>query len=187
MDKSKNLNIGCGNSYEKGWTNCDLSKKVKADYYFDCGRDKWPFKDNTFEKIKAEMVFEHLPDYSARLHFLKEAYRVSKKNGKIFLSVPHFSSQGAWGDLQHVRPFSSMSLDYFATNKTHKNSIMHSQEIEGENRLFLVKPIIVFGRLHRILGISTFANWKKTRLIYEMLFTYLFPARELHFYLEAIK
>lgn len=187
MDKPKNLNIGCGNNYESGWINCDLSKKVKADAYFDCGRDKWPFKNSTFDKIKAEMVFEHLPDYSARLHFLKEAHRVSKKNARIFLSVPHFSSQGAWGDLQHVRPFTSMSLDYFAVNKTHKNSIMHSQEIEGENRLFLVIPKIIFGKLHRLAGISLWANWSKMRLIYEMFFAYIFPARELHFYLETVK
>jgi len=183
----KKLNIGCGNKYLQGWINCDISRKVKADFYFDCGKDKWPFKDDTFEEIKAEMVFEHLPDYNSRLHFLKEIHRVSQKNGKIFLSMPHFSSHGAWGDLQHVRPFTSMSLDYFAINKTHKNSIMHSQEIEGENRLFEVRPKIIFGKLHRAMGISLLANWKKTRLIYEMFLPYIFPARELHFNLRTVK
>ena len=183
----KKLNLGCGNNYEEGWTNCDISKKVKADYYFDCGKEVFPFPKNTFEEIKAEMVFEHLPDYPARVHFLKEIHRVSKKGAKIFLSVPHFSSYAAWGDLQHTRPFSSVSLDYFSVNKTHKHSIMCSQEIEGENKLFKVEPKLVFGRLHRLLGISFFANWKKTRLIYELLFSYIFPVRDLYFYLEAVK
>lgn len=183
----KRLNIGCGNKYETGWINCDFSKKVKADYYFDCGKDRWPFKEGVFDEIKAEMVFEHLPDYSTRVHFLKELYRVSKKGARSFLSVPHFSSSSIWGDLQHVRPFTSMSLDYFAVNKTHKYSIMHAQEIEGENKLFFVNPKIIFGKLHKLMGISLWANWRKTRLIYEMFFAYIFPARELHFHLETVK
>jgi predicted SAM-dependent methyltransferase len=181
------LNLGCGNNYEKGWINADISKKVKADNYFDFGKDKFPFKDNQFSEIKAEMVFEHLPDYFARVHFLKEIYRVGKKNCIIFLSMPHFSSHGAWNDLQHSRPFGSMSLDYFAVNKTHKHSIMHDQEIDGDNNLFFVKPKIVFGKLYTIIPISFFANWSKTRLIYEMFFAYIFPARDLHFELKVIK
>lgn len=181
------LNIGCGKKYEQGWVNTDFSKKVKADHYFDCGKDKFPFKNNYFDEIKAEMVFEHLPDYTSRVHFLKEIHRVSKDGADIFLSMPHFSSHGAWGDLQHSRPFSSMSLDYFAVNKTHKHSIMHNQEIDGENKLFFVKPKLIFGKLHRVFLIDKFANWEKTRLIYEMYFPYIFPARELHFFLTVVK
>lgn len=80
-----------------------------------------------------------------------------------------------------------MSLDYFAINKTHKNSIMHSQEINGDNNLFLVEPKIIFGKFHRAIGISLFANFRKTRLIYEMIFAYIFPARKLHFFLRTVK
>ncbi len=183
----KKLNLGCGNNYESGWINCDISKKVKADFYFDLGKKRFPFKDNTFEEVKAEMVFEHLPDYNARVHFLREVHRVCKNGAKIFLSVPHFSSQGAWGDLQHTRPFTSLSLDYFAVNKTHKYSIMQAQEVDGENHLFYVVPKIIFGKIHKLLGISLFANSNSTRLIYEMFFAYIFPARELHFDLFVVK
>lgn len=183
--KEKKLNLGCGNKYEGGWINCDVSKKIKADFYFDCGKDKFPFKDDSFDEIKAEMLFEHLPDYNSRVHFLKEIHRIGKKRCKIFLSVPHFSSQGAWGDLQHTRPFTSMSLDYFAINKTHKHSIMHNQEIEGKNNLFTIKPKIIFGKIHKLMGIEFFAN--TNTLLYEMFLSYIFPARELHFYLEVVK
>jgi hypothetical protein len=181
----KKLNLGCGNNYEKDWINCDISKKVKADFYFDCGKDKFPFKDNEFDEIKAEMILEHLPDYNARIHFLKEMHRVGKKGCKIFISVPHFSCQGAWGDLQHVRPFNFMSLDYFAVNKVHKHSINQSQEIEGKNRIFFVRPKITFGKMHRLLGIQGLAN--KKPLFYEMFLYGFFPARDLHFYLEVVK
>jgi len=181
----KKLNLGCGNNYERDWINCDISKKVKADFYFDFGKNKFPFKDNEFDEIKAEMVFEHLPDYNARVHFLKEMHRVGKKGCKIFLSVPHFSSQGAWGDLQHTRPFGYNSLDYFSVNKTTKHSIMHNQEIEGKNNLFFTRPKIIFGKFHNFMGMSFFA--KRFPLVYEMFFAYTFPARELHFNLEVVK
>lgn len=181
----KRLNIGCGNNYEKGWINCDVSKKVKADYYFDCGKNDFPFENDTFSEIKAEMVFEHLPDYDARLHFLREIFRVGKKGCKIFLSVPHFSSQGAWGDLQHVRPFSFTSLDYFSLNKTTKYQIDHSQEIDGNSRMFFVKPKIILGKLHKMIGMESVAN--KFPLLYEMFLYGFFPARQLEFCLEAAK
>ena len=183
--KMKKLNIGCGNKYEDGWVNCDVSKKVKADYYFDCGKDKFPFKDNTFEEVKAEMVFEHLPNYDARVHFLKEIYRISKNGARVLLSVPHFSSSSAWSDLQHVRPFGYNSLDYLSVNKTHKHSIMHNQEIEGKNELFYTKPKFIFGKIHRLIGMQFFAN--RFPLIYEMFLAYIFPVRELHFDLEVVK
>jgi hypothetical protein len=131
------------------------------------------------------MVFEHLPDYNSRVHFLKEIHRVSKKNAKVFLSVPHFSSPGVWGDLQHVRPFNYLSLDHFAVNKTHRHSVDNSQEIGGKNKLFFVEPKIIFGRFYKFFGIEKFAN--KFPLIYEMFFAYIFQSRKLHFNLEVIK
>jgi SAM-dependent methyltransferase len=181
----KKLNLGCGNNYEKDWINCDISKKVKADFYFDCGKDKFPFKDNEFDELKAEMILEHLPDYESRVHFLKEIHRVCRNNAKALITCPHFSYQGAWGDLQHVRPFNFMSLDYFAVNKVHKHSIDQSQEVEGKNKLFIVKPPITFGKVYKIIGIERFAN--KHKLFYEMFLYEFFPARDLHFYLEVVK
>lgn len=183
----KKLNIGCGYNYDIGWINCDISDKVKADFYFDCGKDIWPFDNNTFDIVKAEMVFEHLQDYNSRILFLKELWRVCKKDAKIKLTMPHFASHGCYGDLQHARGFSSMSFDYFAVNKTHKNSIMHNQEIEGNNALFEVQPHIVFGKLYKLLGIELFANHPRTRLIYEMFLSYIFMPRELHFELKVVK
>jgi predicted SAM-dependent methyltransferase len=57
MKSKDKLNLGCGKKYESGWINCDLSDKVKADYYFDCGKDKFPFKDNVFREVKSRNGF----------------------------------------------------------------------------------------------------------------------------------
>jgi len=181
------LNIGCGNKYESGWVNTDITKQVKADYYFNVGTDKFPFKNNTFDEAKAEMVFEHLANYNERIHFLKELYRVCKPTAKILLTMPHFSCHGAWQDLQHTRPFGSMSFDYVSVNKTNPNSIMHDQEIEGENSMFKTTPKIVFGKVYKLLGVEWFANTWRGRQIYEFFWAYMLPCREIHFTLEVVK
>lgn len=183
------INIGCGKNYlPESWINCDITKKVKADYYFDAGKDKWPFKDNVFNGGKAEMVFEHLPDSAARIHFLKEFHRVCKNNAEILITVPHFSCHGAWQDLTHIRPFGSMSMDYVSINKTNKHSIMHDQEIEGNNQLFYTEPWIIFGKVYKKTFILNWIanNWH-TRPIYEFFLAYIFPCRELHFRLKVVK
>ena len=182
------LNIGCGHCYEPDWVNTEVTHQVKADFYFDAGKDRWPFKDDTFTQAKAEMVFEHLPDYTARIHFLKEIHRVCKKGANIFLTMPHFSCGGCWQDLQHVRGFGSQSFDYMSVNKTSRISIMHDQEIEGKGKLFRTTPRIKFGRFFtKFLFLEFFANNWYTKPIYELLICYIFPSQEIHFNLEVIK
>jgi len=182
------LNIGCGNVYEPDWVNTEITKQVKADFYFDAGKDPWPFEDNTFDEAKAQMVFEHLPDYTARIHFLKEIHRVCKADANIFLTMPHFSCGGCWQDMQHVRGFGSQTFDYVSINKTSKISIMHNQEIEGNNRLFVCTPRIKFGRFFtKFLFMEWFANAWHTKPIYELLLAYIFPSQEIHFNLKVVK
>jgi len=184
----KKLNIGSGNNYEEGWVNTELVKSCKADAYFDAGRDPWPFETNSFEEMKAEHVFEHLPDYDARMHFLREAYRVCKKGAKIFLAMPYSSSGGTWNDMQHIRPFGAASFDYVSVNPSSKVSIMHDQEVGDLVGAFRQKTTIKFGRFYtNFLFLEFFANWWHTRHIYELLFQYIFQAQELHAELEVVK
>ena len=184
----RKLNIGCGNAYEPEWFNTEITKQVKADAYFDAGRDKWPFFDNTFEAMKAEMVFEHLPDYKARIHFLREAHRVCKQGAKIFMNMPYSSCAGTWNDLQHTRPFGAASFDYVSVNPSSKISIMHAQEVGDLAGSFRQKTTITFGNFTSKFKIfNIFANSWHTRHIYELLFQYIFQARDLYVDLEVIK
>ncbi len=176
------LNLGCGNNYLEGWVNADISKAVKADVYFDASAN-FPFDDNTFDEIKAEMIIEHLDDPTS---FLKELHRVCKNQAKIFLNCPHYTSPGMWMDFQHKRAFSWHSLDYFAVNKTSKNSFdTHKHEHGIENGLFVVSPRLKFHKVHNLLGVSTLAN--KLPDIFESYLVGLFPVWDMEYYLEVVK
>lgn len=61
-----------------------LLYKIEADFYFDAGNDKWPFKKNEFELVMMTEVTEHLlPDEATRAY--KEAHRVARN---FLITVP---------------------------------------------------------------------------------------------------
>ncbi|MCZ2846010.1 MAG: class I SAM-dependent methyltransferase [Candidatus Bathyarchaeota archaeon] len=48
---------------------------------------KLPFEDNFFDKVFSIAVFHHVPSHEKRILFLKEARRVLKPKGELFLTV----------------------------------------------------------------------------------------------------
>lgn len=88
------LDIGCGSKpYEKLFASSkywgleidtvENRERKQADFFYD-GKT-FPFKDEEFDSLVANQVFEHVfnPD-----SFLKEVNRVLKIDGKILLTVP---------------------------------------------------------------------------------------------------
>jgi hypothetical protein len=61
-----------------------LDYPIYADFYFDAGKDTWPFQDDEFELVMMAEVTEHLlPDEAA--HAYTEARRVGKN---LLITVP---------------------------------------------------------------------------------------------------
>lgn len=85
---------------------------------------KLPFKKNSFDLVCAISVIEHLSETEAR-KFLKEAYRILKPEGYLFLVTPNYSTplrifQGknwfAYQDPTHVKYYSPVSLKKLLKN-----------------------------------------------------------------------
>lgn len=83
----RKLQIGCGYNVHKGWLNTDYQPANFNIMFLDASK-KFTFKDNTFDYIFSEHIFEHLK-YSAAFNMLKESYRVLKKGGKIRIATPN--------------------------------------------------------------------------------------------------
>ncbi len=80
------LNLGCGNTFHKSWTNVDFvstAPEVKA-HNLLVGV---PFSNNVFEVVYHSHVLEHFPKDKA-LYFIKECHRVLKPNGIIRIAIP---------------------------------------------------------------------------------------------------
>lgn len=98
------LDIGCGSGHGSNLLSKRFDKVYGIDISNDAigyGKKNWqrrnisfmvgsgtniPFKQNTFDITVAFEVFEHIKDWKK---FLSEVRRVTKKNGKVYISTPN--------------------------------------------------------------------------------------------------
>jgi predicted SAM-dependent methyltransferase len=86
MNKLPYLNLGCGSTYNAAWTNVDFISTGKD--VIACNLLAGiPLSDNSFEAVYHSHVLEHFPKDKA-LFFIKECYRVLKKDGTIRVAIP---------------------------------------------------------------------------------------------------
>lgn len=78
------LDIGCGNN-PRGDINVDIKQTLYTDCI--CHAEQLPFKDNSFEMVKAHYVIEHCLN---PIQMVLEAIRVAKKKIKIVTDDIHF-------------------------------------------------------------------------------------------------
>lgn len=106
------LDLGCGMRKAEGWTGVDIRKFKGVDYVFNIGKDKFPFPDNSFEKIQAIHVFEHL--YPEELfHCINECFRVCKPTGFIHIEVPKAGTPAYYIHPDHKIQFVENTFGFF--------------------------------------------------------------------------
>ncbi|MFH1802088.1 MAG: methyltransferase domain-containing protein [archaeon] len=131
----KKLNLGCGIDIRKGFINIDFEDIKGVDIVFDLNNVPYPFKDNQFEHIIMKNILEHLNDpYKT----MQEIHRISCKGAIVEIQTPHFSSDNAWGDLQHKRGFNSATFKN--PNISGRFGIME-QKITFPNHRFFMRSI----------------------------------------------
>jgi predicted SAM-dependent methyltransferase len=86
MNKLAYLNLGCGATFHKDWTNIDFVSG-SADIVAYNLLKGIPYADNSFEVVYHSHVLEHFPKTKA-VDFIKECYRVLKPNGIIRIAIP---------------------------------------------------------------------------------------------------
>jgi len=88
MNRSHSIlfNLGCGSSFAKGWRNFDISP-ISPDVEYWHADEAIPATDCQVDVIYHSHILEHLNPSSGK-NFLKECYRVLKKNGILRIVVP---------------------------------------------------------------------------------------------------
>ena len=108
------LNLGCGKSLMPDAVNLDKQHDDPSVVLFDlemCAHSPLPFPDNNFDKIYMSHVFEHITN---TMPLMQELWRVAKPNCGLFIRLPYGSSDNAWEDPTHVRPYFLDSFGYFS-------------------------------------------------------------------------
>lgn len=155
MKKDK-LALGCGDKYHgKDWVHLDLSSLQHVDVKHDLESGTLPFDSNSFEKVMAVHILEHLSK-DALISILKEISRVSLPGAEIYIVMPHFLSWNA-SDIDHHRSGSRRSFIQF-TAQYNMNSpyptLFSEENIEYD---FLERKPIKF--LRYLLDDSTIAQY----------------------------
>lgn len=173
------LHLGCGKDYKSNYVNLDISHEVKADVHHDLNIFPYPFKDDYFQEIYTHHTLEHFRGEQL-MNILPELYRISKNQAKWIVIVPYFSYSSSLGEILHRQGFSTTTFDLFK-----EDCLDYGFQVEKPIKLQIVKVKLTFGKLHRYLGLQWFFN-RKQRL-YEAMFCYIFPAREISYELKVKK
>jgi SAM-dependent methyltransferase len=104
------LNLGCGRNPVDGFWNVDSVELPGVDEVVDLdGALPWP--DDSVDGSVGIHVLEHLHN---PLGFMAELWRVHKADTTVVFHLPYGSSDDAWEDPTHVRPYFLQSFVYFS-------------------------------------------------------------------------
>lgn len=116
----KNLNLGSGKLHKSGYINVDIQQP--ADLILRVGKEVFPYKDGSIDRIEADNLLEHL-DNDEFLMAMNECWRVLRKKGTFWFKVPDALRwpDAAFGDPTHKRYFTDRSFYYFTETQTYDN------------------------------------------------------------------
>lgn len=108
------LEIGCGNFPRMREQGVEYLDKENVDpkplTIWDLEKTPLPYDDNTFDKIMASQVLEHISNF---MPLMNELHRILKKDGVLEVWVPYYKDVNAFDDPTHVRYFGTKSFKYF--------------------------------------------------------------------------
>jgi SAM-dependent methyltransferase len=172
------LELGCGRVKSPGAIGVDINfDATAADVICDLNR-MLPFADNTFGRVRAVQVIEHLDSV---MNSVAEMHRVTRPGGSIYLVTPHYSDYSSWCDPTHRWHLNTFSLYFFGR---------HHGERNWYTRLELrqVSLHVELARLWKWLGIEFLVNrfvW--FRRFWEMYLCFLVRGKQMEFTFEVVK
>lgn len=105
VGKGLKLNLGCGQKKIDGYINVDSSEYCKPDILLDLENTPYPFLSNSVKEIRMKSVLEHMPhDPKKFFDIMKEIYRISENEAKIYIECPHPFHRWQVVDFTHQKP-----------------------------------------------------------------------------------
>jgi hypothetical protein len=105
------VNLGCGKAPLEGFVNLDITEGAGVDCVHDLDSDTpLPFSVNSVELFRMSHVLEHLRN---PLLVARKLWHAATPGGIWDISVPYGSSDDAWEDPTHCRPYYLKSWGYF--------------------------------------------------------------------------
>lgn len=107
------LDVGCGRNKAAGAIGIDRLAGTAADVLFDIDRRPYPFRDGSFDAVRAIHVIEHVQDV---IGTVEEFARLVRPGGSITIVTPHYTDFSSFCDPTHRWHLNSFSLRYFGSD-----------------------------------------------------------------------
>lgn len=104
------LDVGCGINKYPGAIGIDRIPGSRADVLVDIDRLPYPFRDRSFDQVRAVHVIEHVDDV---IRTMEEFHRLLRKGGSVFVATPHYTDFSSFCDPTHRWHLNSYSFRYF--------------------------------------------------------------------------
>jgi ubiquinone/menaquinone biosynthesis C-methylase UbiE len=145
-----------------------------VDVVCDLERRPWPFGDSSFERVLCSHVLEHLSDLVGTM---EELCRVCRPGATVVVTVPHFTSAGAYADPTHRRFFTCATMEYFTPESHHDYYSQAAFRVAGVQ--------VRLPRVWRVLGLEWIANCSP--VFYDKYLSYVFRGKTITFVLTCSK
>lgn len=132
------LELGSGNHPTDGAVHHDITKHAD---YIDVAHDldvfPWPFLDESFDKILALDVMEHLK--SDVRDWLNECHRILKPEGTLVLRLPAWDAENSYIDPTHHKLFHEKTFSYWDERSFYYQN--YGQFYFPEHKLWYIESI----------------------------------------------
>src|SRR4029077_13221288 len=89
------LDVGCGIRKQPGAIGIDRNPASHPDVLVDLEKFPYPFADNSFDRITAIHVIEHLDDV---IRAMEEFHRLLRPGGTLRIETPHYTDYSSFCD-----------------------------------------------------------------------------------------
>jgi len=132
MNKTVKIDLACGDNKREGFIGVDIKETSSTDIIHNLNQYPWPFEDNSVDEINCSHYVEHIPhdvkngnDTDGLIQFMNECYRILKKDGKLTITAPYYTSVRAFGDPTHVRFIGDFTFPYYNKEWRDANKLSH--------------------------------------------------------------
>lgn len=178
MSQARTLDVGCGVNKYPGSIGIDRNPATRADVLCDLDHIPYPFADNSFDRIRAIHVIEHLSDV---IRSMEEFHRLARPGGRVRIETPHYTDFSSFCDPTHRWHLNTFSFRYFGEDDA---GFGYYSKVKFREISMRVKLLAFW----RWLGFEFLVNrFPGCRLYWEYYFCYVVRGKVMEFEFEVIK
>ena len=107
--KPVRIDLGAGPTKHPGSFGVDIWRRASVDLVCDL-EQPLPFRSDSVDTVYSSHVVEHVRNF---VSLMEEVYRICKPEATVQISVPYYTSRGAFTDPTHIRFFTEYTFQAF--------------------------------------------------------------------------